>query len=206
MNTAAEGRVRTDFAFNRGKRFAVYARNNNTCVCCGFHDKTGAGEGLSVEHILARSKGGEVQGRLDEGSDNLTTLCQRCNTLKNKYTAKEFNATLKERGIDAHYNVAAIRKVSNRPLTEAQLAEGKKMAEGARVYGLSKGIVVNEAAERYAITPKSVHVAPHAAEEHTGPGVHRDEHGKFSSARLAVIAAARDLVRHLRARLGSAPA
>lgn len=48
-------------------RLQVYARDDNKCVRCG------TTEGLSLDHILSRSRGGT------DDMSNLQTMCQPCN-------------------------------------------------------------------------------------------------------------------------------
>ena len=52
-----------------GKRKLIYERDNYTCRYCGDHLVQGT---LSIDHILARSKGG------DNSESNLATACPQC--------------------------------------------------------------------------------------------------------------------------------
>jgi HNH endonuclease len=206
-NKASEGRVRTDFYIHPAKRQAVYLRNSHTCQCCGYHDETKTGENLSVEHITARTKGGDVQGKLDEPSTNLSTLCVDCNTLKNNHTPAKFNKLLLAKGATHGFDVSKLRQGSRRAL---DLETGAKLAAGAKAYRALNAIHLSAEAEEQEEKAEPVvyghFVTGKEAQGHAGgPGIHRDEHGKFVSARLAVIRVAQALGRLLRARLGRVP-
>lgn len=54
-------------------RFIIMKRNNFKCQNCGWSPATGTGRTLEVDHIIPWSKGGETV------SDNLQTLCSKCN-------------------------------------------------------------------------------------------------------------------------------
>jgi len=56
------------------QRGRILARDGRRCVKCG------ATEGLSIDHIIPRSKGGSGE------DDNLQTLCTHCNSSKNNRT------------------------------------------------------------------------------------------------------------------------
>lgn len=212
INTAAEGRVRTDFYIHTAKRHAVYLRNAHTCQCCGYHDATKTGENLSIEHITARSRGGEVQGRLDEPSHNLSTLCLDCNTLKNDNTPKEFNRLLAAKGATHGFDVQKLRAGSKRKL---DLTEGKRLAGAAVAYRAANKIALApkaEAVERAAQkqSPEEFRAAAHAGlnADHVahgggpdGTGICHDEKGQFTACRLAVVHRARDLLAIVRSRI-----
>lgn len=53
-----------------GDRWLVWERDNFTCQLCGSRQK------LSIDHVLAESKGGESH------PDNYQTLCNTCNSRK----------------------------------------------------------------------------------------------------------------------------
>ena len=55
----------------KAARLRVLARDGHACVLCGSESD------LTVDHIVARSKGGELYD-----DDNLRTLCRPCNSRK----------------------------------------------------------------------------------------------------------------------------
>lgn len=61
------------------ERFAVFSRDNFTCVYCG--DKP---EDIEIDHILPVSKGG------DNSLSNLNSCCPKCNRLKGSKTLEEW--------------------------------------------------------------------------------------------------------------------
>lgn len=63
------------FGVTEAKRQEIFDRDGRRCTECG------ATERLSLDHIIARSKGGT------DDDDNLTTLCGRCNAAKNNREA-----------------------------------------------------------------------------------------------------------------------
>ena len=63
------------------KRDRVFARDDYRCVYCG---KRFAADGLSVDHVEPRARGG------DQSNGNLVTACKGCNTLKGHRRVSEF--------------------------------------------------------------------------------------------------------------------
>ncbi|KGG20126.1 HNH endonuclease family protein [Prochlorococcus marinus str. SS51] len=59
-------------------------RDNYCCQYCGY-----AGEKLSIDHVLPRSRGGK------DSWENVTTACLSCNIKKGDQTPKEANMPLK---------------------------------------------------------------------------------------------------------------
>jgi len=57
-------------------RKRVFARDKNTCLCCGTK------ENITIDHIRPRSQGG------DHSLSNLQTLCLSCNSKKGTQTIK----------------------------------------------------------------------------------------------------------------------
>ena len=58
----------------KGKRFAIYARDNFTCCYCG--ECFSSVKGLSLDHVVARENGGS------NCATNLVTSCIPCNSRK----------------------------------------------------------------------------------------------------------------------------
>lgn len=81
----------------RGLRREVYARDNNTCVYCGFVKGTrtpyGAylGAVISLDHVLPVTRGGATT------LDNLVTSCTVCNNKKNNRTPEEAGMIIRRR-------------------------------------------------------------------------------------------------------------
>jgi len=77
---------RTDWARRPGRsssfvrkslRYAIYFRDGFDCIYCRkVFPLRLDGEGLSLDHVLPRSRGGKSQ------ADNLVTVCCRCNSRK----------------------------------------------------------------------------------------------------------------------------
>lgn len=74
-------------------RAAVYERDGNACVYCGFKFEPPRVEGdlligpaPTVDHLLPRSRGGK------NTVENLVTACWSCNSTKRNKTADEFLA------------------------------------------------------------------------------------------------------------------
>ena len=65
---------------NRGE---IFARDGYRCVFCG---EVFPAEALTVDHLQARSRGGDRSG------GNLVTACKACNTLKGHRRLAEFLA------------------------------------------------------------------------------------------------------------------
>ena len=62
-------------------RAEVFRRDNHLCLKCG------AGDGLSIDHIVPVSKGGQ------NTLDNLQTLCMPCNIIKGVTTISYLSKT-----------------------------------------------------------------------------------------------------------------
>lgn len=59
-------------------------RDNHSCQYCSY-----AGEGLTLDHVVPRSRGGE------DSWENIVTACVRCNVKKGNRTPKEANMPLR---------------------------------------------------------------------------------------------------------------
>ena len=84
VRVTADGQVRWDWPsycsdlcrygesahVSANRRAAVYERDGHRCRSCG------AAEGLTIDHIVPRSRGGL------NGMENLQTLCRPCNSRK----------------------------------------------------------------------------------------------------------------------------
>ena len=66
----------------RERRLAIYLRDGMACVYCG--DSVEDGAQLTLDHIVCRCKGG------DNGSTNLVTSCDRCNSRRGNRSVSKF--------------------------------------------------------------------------------------------------------------------
>ena len=85
------GRSSTSW-IRRPLRFAIYARDKFDCVYChGIFPPAYDGRGLTLEHIVPRSKGGT------HAPENLVTACARCNYARQHkdHPARELRRLLK---------------------------------------------------------------------------------------------------------------
>lgn len=78
-------------------RIAIYMRDGEACLACG------ATEGLSLDHVIPKSKGGHNR------ADNLVTLCMRCNRDRYLRPMTEWRPDL----------VRVVRRQLRRPLDRA---------------------------------------------------------------------------------------
>lgn len=74
----------------RTHRHLLYGKQEGACAGCKTHLPF---RNLTVDHILARSKGGT------DHVENLQLLCSACNSTKNNGTQEELIARLKAQGI-----------------------------------------------------------------------------------------------------------
>lgn len=102
------------------RRMALYRRDGNRCACC--HAQGGPhGYGLTVDHIEPSARGGQ---NLDS---NLITMCNRCNSVKQDKSIKDFlKSFLAPRGHDIKAIEARIAKLA---ATEIDRKEGKRLLE-----------------------------------------------------------------------------
>ena len=56
----------------------IFRRDNNRCLECG------SKENLTIDHVIPKSKGGT------DRSNNLITLCERCNKRKGSKTNQKY--------------------------------------------------------------------------------------------------------------------
>lgn len=153
-------------------RHAVYARDGHSCAYCHTKDPTGQGVGLTIDHILARNLDGA-------GSDakNMLTCCLSCNSAKQDKTTRQWTAYAKASGVTIDWK--ALRNQAKRVI---DMEAGKRAAEAAKAfraqYGGARGVALSRAV---AEGLKNMATTSGNPRPKTGPGVHRDDHGKFSS-------------------------
>lgn len=86
------------------KRHAIYARDGHKCAYCGRHEvELNETEGLQLDHVIARSKGG------GNHESNLVTVCSTCNAAKGEQTLVAFARKL-ARSLNRSHN-AILRRV-----------------------------------------------------------------------------------------------
>lgn len=66
----------------RLSREAIYQRDNHCCVYCG------AGDNLSLDHVIPRSRGGS------DDPENLVTACRPCNSSKRDRAPSEWKGRM----------------------------------------------------------------------------------------------------------------
>ena len=85
----------------RGKRLAIYARDDHRCVYCGADL---AAQVATLDHVRPRELGGSNQ------ESNLVTCCLGCNSAKQDLPLMAFLATLTDKGFDP---ATVSRRVNN---------------------------------------------------------------------------------------------
>jgi len=201
--------------FEDDLRHAVYLRDGYKCAYTGKVDTTYTGKRMSLDHIDPIHTGGAMQNKkdgLDNGrATNLTTAFGRTNSAKGKKSKEAWSAYAKniappKAGLKFEWK--EIEDGAKEPLDLKRGAELSKLAKQARD---ARRLDAN--GDRTIETPKSKAIAEKSkaivesyqkeqAAKKAGPGVQHDpKDGRFTSARAAVVAVARDIVRHLRARL-----
>jgi 5-methylcytosine-specific restriction endonuclease McrA len=80
----------------------VFQRDGHTCQYCGF-----AGEPLSIDHVIPRSRGGA------DIWENVTTACLPCNVRKGSRTPREANMLLRHepRRPPTSLNLETVRRI-----------------------------------------------------------------------------------------------
>lgn len=72
------------------ERFAIYRRDRNTCVYCGYISPDGE-ENLTLDHVIPQSRGG------NHSVENLVTCCMECNRRKKNKTPDEWGVKPRSR-------------------------------------------------------------------------------------------------------------
>jgi 5-methylcytosine-specific restriction endonuclease McrA len=85
----------------RGKRLAIYRRDDYRCVYC---QRDLATEVATLDHVLACELGGT------NDASNLVTACTTCNSSKRDLPLADFLSILADRGFDARTVRARIRR------------------------------------------------------------------------------------------------
>jgi len=98
-------------------RLAIYHRDGWVCVYCGAPGEE-LGVGLTLDHLVACEMGGT------NGSANLVTACQSCNSAKQALGMRGWLGRLRARGIDAARVGRRIRALVRRPLDRV---EGRRL-------------------------------------------------------------------------------
>lgn len=76
------GFTHSNASVSRQVRASIYERDGLKCLKCGAKD------GLTIDHIVPRSKGG------DNSKDNLQTLCEQCNNEKGNKNCASYIGTI----------------------------------------------------------------------------------------------------------------
>ena len=101
------------------KRLAIYLRDGCACAWCGATVESGAK--LTLDHIVAHSKGGSNK------ETNLVTSCARCNSARGNRSVVKFSVAMAaylNHGIKSEAILANVRKLAKRDL-KPHLAEAK---------------------------------------------------------------------------------
>lgn len=114
-------------------RFAIYARDKFDCVYCRQKfpiDLTG--EGLHLDHLIPRSKGGT------NTPENLVTACARCNTSRQAGRVDDKRARERARRASRRPINRELGRWLSRLATEAKTAnaDGRGNNEGLGVAGM----------------------------------------------------------------------
>lgn len=193
--------------FDEDKRHAVYLRDGYRCAYSGYHDETHTGVGLSIDHLVARNRGGDGQGTKGTPGTNLATASMVANRAKSDKSPQAFNAFLKgstppDGGLKP-IDFAAVRQQSAKKLDlvrGAQLADLARQARECRdkktgatlpgkeeklaeIVKQSTAIVATHQAEQKAKadkkTPPSGAAPAPTAPRPAGPGIQHGPDGKF---------------------------
>jgi ClpP class serine protease len=118
--------------FDEGVRHAVYGRDEYKCAYCGYHDKTGSGANLSLDHIKSLDHGGDSQHKRTDGDrrSNVVTACGSCNSSKQELSPKAFNIQRAAAG-KPPVDFAAVRAQTKKKIN---LKQGDKDAKIAKAY------------------------------------------------------------------------
>lgn len=103
------------------KRLAIYLRDGCACVYCGATVENGAT--LSLDHVIAHSKGGSNEAR------NLVTCCKRCNDSRGARNVLKFVEVVAEyvnHGVLAKRILQHLRACQQRDLAPF-LVEAKRL-------------------------------------------------------------------------------
>lgn len=106
----------------KNKRWAIYFRDQCTCVYCGKGLSDGAV--LSLDHIEAWSKGNK-KGKANNQHTNLVTCCLTCNSRKSDKSMRAWYKQLRGEG----YNEDAIKEVKKKVAKARRGNESRKRAE-----------------------------------------------------------------------------
>lgn len=90
-------------------RWAIYLRDNFTCVYCGTIGK------LSLDHVH-----GVANGQHDNDPSNLVTCCISCNSAKKALSRRAWYAVLRERGLLIPSVQRRIARLTLRPIDRAR--------------------------------------------------------------------------------------
>ena len=106
----------------KNKRWAIYFRDNCSCVYCGKGLSDGAV--LSLDHIEAWSRGNK-KGGANNKHTNLVTCCLTCNSRKSDKSMRAWYKQLRTEGA----NEDAIKEVKKKVAKARRGNESRKRAE-----------------------------------------------------------------------------
>lgn len=113
-------RQRTANWIRKGKRLALYTRDEFTCAYCGCVVVVGAHtsqpDAATLDHILPHNLGGS------NGAKNLVTCCARCNSRRQDTRLAVWLRQLADEGYDADDIARRIRRYRTRSLPAIQVA------------------------------------------------------------------------------------
>jgi ClpP class serine protease len=174
--------------FDEDGRHAAYARDGYKCAYCGYHDERQTGDGLTLDHIVARENGGDGQYGKREPKTNVITACLSCNSSKQDKTAREFNAYLKGAGA-APADFGKIRRQAQKKI---DIKTGEKNAAAASAWRVQldsaggkklehyKAEKLRQAKEKIEAAERALKSGGGDSEKKEGPGVQHDpDTGKF---------------------------
>jgi HNH endonuclease len=121
MNSRAKGNWQGMNWIRQEKRMAIYLRDGCACAWCGKGVEQGAQ--LSLDHIVAHSRGGS------NNESNLVTSCMDCNRSRSARSAAKFAdiiAAYLNHGIEGKAILANVRKLSKRSL-KPYMTEAKEL-------------------------------------------------------------------------------
>jgi len=167
--------------FDEAKRHAVYHRDGYSCHYCHKKDETGKGVGLSLDHIKARSQGGDAQNTKSSPADNLITACHACNFAKQDKSPRQWNVYLASRGDGLKVDWSAVRRQASK---EIDIKKGEELSQEARKYRdeRDKAKVAPSKEESKPAEEKKPEDKPADKPKKTeekGPGIHHGKDGKF---------------------------